>query len=762
MSLPPSIAALLGNVAAFSLSIDGVSEAEVVRFSGTEGISKLYRFRVEIVAGPFALHDVIGSPARLRIEGIEQSRDVHGDVEEIEYVGPIRDRSLYVIVISPRIARLKHRRNCRAFQGKTTPEVVIEVLKGSGLRSEEIRQDLTAIYEPRDYCVQYRETDFAFVSRLLEEDGVYYFFEHGEGGGVLVLGDYPGAHPALPGAPIWFNHDGELRTREHVTEIHFGESLRPSKVSLRDFNFQKPEDTLDVDAGAAEELEVYDYPGEFQETGLGAVHLGGTMARIRLEAIQATKQWISGSSESVRLVPGFQFQLLGHSRPELAELLLLTEVRHEGNQSQVLGVDVVDGTFAYSNTFTCIPAKVPFRPPRMTRRPVVRGLQSATVVGSGNEEVETDEQGRVRVHFHWDRRDRQGKRGEELASCWIRVAQLWAGAGWGSMFIPRVGHEVLVDFLEGDPDRPIITGRVYHEHNTHPYPLPDEKTKSTIKSDTSPGGGGFNELRFEDRKGAEEVFLHAQRDLNEVVLNDNSRSVTANQSFSVGGNQSFSITGDRSVSVFEGDESLTVSLGKSTTTVKMDRDVVVQEGKSSLTVETATRTVTVKQAIQETSTSASIGLTACTSINLRAETTTLTGTAKGDVTIASDEGSLTASALGSVSITSESAALTASASDYVWIESTGSTLGIQSAGQATLGSGELIVLDAPSGVFVQGGTTANVSASKVLINAAEEITLQVGASALTINSQGVTVSGPKITSTAIGLHEISGALIKIN
>ena len=758
MSFPSSLVALLGNVAAFSLSIDGVSGAEVIRFSGTEGISRLYRFRVEIVAGPIALRDVIGSPARLRIEGIDRSRDVYGDVEEIEYVGPIRDHSRYVIILSPRAVRLKHRRDCRTFQGKTTPEVVVEVLKGAGLQSEEIRQNLIATYEPRDYCVQYRETDFAFVSRLLEEDGIYYFFEHGDGGCVLVLGDYPGAHPALPGAPVWFNPDGELRTREHVTDIRFGESLQPSKVSLRDFNFQKPEDMLDVDAGAAEGLEVYDYPGEFQETGLGAVHRGGTIARMRLEALQAARQWISGASESVRLVPGLHFQLLGHSRPELAEPLLLTEVRHEGDQSQVLGIDVADGTFAYSNTFTCIPAKVPFRPPRLTPRPVVRGLQSATVVGSDREEVETDEQGRVRVHFHWDRRER----GEELASCWIRVAQLWAGAGWGAMFIPRIGHEVLVDFLEGDPDRPIITGRVYHEHNPHPYPLPEEKTKSTIKSETSPGGGGFNELRFEDRKGAEEVFFHAQRDLNEVVLNDNSRSVTANQSFSVGGDQSFSITGDRSVSVSEGDESLTVSMGKSTTTIKMDRDVTVQSGNSSLTVDTGTRTVTVEQAIQETSRSASIGLTACTSIDLRAETTTLTATAKGNVTIASDEGSLTASALGTVSITSEAAELTAIACESVWIESTGSTLGIQSAGQATLGSSELIVLDAPSGVFVQGGTTANVSAGKVVISAGEEITLQVGSSALTINSTGITVSGPKITSSAIGLHEISGALIKIN
>ncbi|HEY0138984.1 MAG TPA: phage baseplate assembly protein V, partial [Nannocystis sp.] len=331
-----------------------------------------------------------------------------------------------------------------------------------------------------------------------------------------------------------------------------------------------------------------------------------------------------------------------------------------------------------------------------------------------------------------------------------------------AMFLPRVGHEVLVDFIEGDPDRPVVTGRVYHGDNKPPYPLPADKTKTTIKSDSSIGGGGFNELRFEDKKGAEEVFLHAQKDLNEVVLNDNSRTVTANQTFSVGGNQSFSITKNRSVTVTEGDESLTVTKGKSSTTVKQDRSVTVQSGNSSMTVETGSRSVTVKQAITEKSTDANIDLTAHTQMSLKAETATVSVTAETDLSLTSNTATLVAMASKEVSLVSTAASLSAQGLTGVSITSLAGPISLLSLQQTSVTSLANVLITGPLGVQVNGGAEVGIAAKKIVLTGGEEVTLQVGSSAITIRADGITISGSKITSTAVGMHEISGALIKIN
>jgi type VI secretion system secreted protein VgrG len=450
-------------------------------------------------------------------------------------------------------------------------------------------------------------------------------------------------------------------------------------------------------------------------------------------------------------------KLVGHPRHDLDGDYRVIQVSHAGNQPQVLDQDAAGG-FSYRNEFTVTERAQPFRAEAVTLRPVMRGLQTATVVGPEGEEVYTDEHGRVKVQFHWDRADPY----DETSSCWVRVSQLWAGNGWGSMFLPRIGHEVLVDFIEGDPDRPVVTGRVYHGDNKPPYPLPADKTKTTIKSDSSLGGGGFNELRFEDLKGQEEVFLHAQKDLNEVVLNDNSRTVTANQTFSVGGNQSFTITKDRSVTVSEGDESLTVTTGKSTTSIEKDRGVTVLTGNSSLDVKTGSRSVTVKQGISETSTEADISLTAQTEMSLTAKTASVSVTADTDVSLRANTATFKASAAKDVSLSSDTATLTAVALQSVSINSIASTLSLGSMQRASLGSMMDVLVAAPLGVHISGGVGVDVGANKVVITAGEEITLQVGGSAITIKADGITVSGPKITSTAIGMHEISGALIKIN
>ncbi|WAS96426.1 type VI secretion system Vgr family protein [Nannocystis punicea] len=755
------VSALLGDRAPFSLVVDGIAELpRVVRFSGREGVSELYEFRVEFAAGELDLAQMIGKAATLQLDGLGPPRLVHGEIASIEYTGDSRRYQLYELILVPRVWRLLHRQGSRIFQNKTTAEVVAAVFKDAGLGRDDFRFELAAAYAPRNYCVQYRESDLAFVCRLLEEDGIHYFFEHRESRATMVLTDHSQAHPAIAGeSTVWNHESGELRDREHVSSLRLVERVRPGKVSLRDFNFHKPTQKTEADASAKRDvdLEVYDYPGEFQEPSAGGPHQGQAMAKIRLEELQLMRRQVSGASDCMRLVPGHLFTVEGHHRADLNGARVLTQVIHQGTQTQALDEDAAEGSFHYGNQFVCVDKQVPLRPPRATPRPVVRGVQSATVVGPAGEEIHVDEQGRVLVQFHWDR---QGQH-DERSSCWVRVSQSWAGAGWGAMFIPRIGHEVLVDFIEGDPDRPIVTGRVYHGENATPYPLPDEKTKSTVKSESSPGGGGFNELRFEDRKGSEEVFFHAQRDLNEVVLNNNSRAVTVDQTFTVGGNQTFTITGDRSVTVTDGDESLTVSTGKSTTTIKQDRSVTVNSGDSSLTVESGTHTMTVKRAITATSQTENIGLTAKTGIALTAETADLTATAQQAVAIAAKTKTLTMSALKDAALASLTGKLGLSGKKEVSLVSATSTLTMGSKEKATLASSDAVHIAAVNTVAV-GSNTVEVQGKKIVLTGAEEITLQVGSSSITIKADGVTVSGPKITSSAIGMHTISGALIKIN
>ena len=530
-----SILALIGNRPVFTCAIAGApGELRVIRFTGSEGVSTLFEFRVELACDRLiVVHDLIGSAAMLCIEGVDEPRFVHAIVARAEYIGESRGFALCEVVLVPRVWRLTHRQDCRIFQDMKTADIIRAVLEGAGIKASSYRFDLLREYEARDYCVQYRETDWDFVARLLEEDGILYYFEHDEQQHVLVMADHRGTHRPIVGDPeVWWNPpDGGVEGREHVHEFRFGEEIRPGKATLRDFYNPVPAQSTEVSESVERnpDLEVYDYPGEYRSPRGAGPERGEGIVKTRLQAMQATRRAGSGAGDCMRLVPGFTFQLSGHPRPELSGDYTLLTVRHRGNQPQVLDMDA-DGEYGYESRFTCIEAEVDYRPPRVTQRPFVRGLQSATVVGPTGEEVHTDEQGRVMVQFHWDRLGAK----DERSSCWIRVSQLWAGPGWGAMFLPRIGHEVLVDFLEGDPDKPIITGRVYHGDNLTPYPLPAEKTKSTIKSDSSLGGGGYNELRFEDRKGGEQVFIHAERDLDIHVKHDRMENVLHDRHLRVG------------------------------------------------------------------------------------------------------------------------------------------------------------------------------------------------------------------------------------
>lgn len=600
-------AALLANQAEFDFQLGphAAEDVSVLGFEADETLSQPYS--VEVTLAPKSdveLDDksLLGKDARLTVQlGDGTARFFHGIVARIDRwdEGPGHERRRYRVTVVPRLWTLRYTRRSRIFQELTVPQIVHKVLDQGQV---EHRLALSGSYRKREYCVQYRESDLHFISRLLEEEGIFYFFEHGEDSHTMVLGDAASANPAMAGdAKLVFRERTRMvAEKEYVHTLSAKLEVQPGAVALRDFNFTRPAQDLGASSTADDgetALEIYDYPGLYDEPGAGKA-----LAKIRLEELRARAETISGASYSRRLCAGHTFELAEHPDSALNRKYLPISVRHTGQQSEALVFE--QGTprtkEGYRNEFLCQPAQVPFRPPRVTARPVIAGAQTAIVVGPPGEEIHTDEHGRIKVQFHWDR---EGK-GDDKSSCWIRVSQAWAGPGWGALYLPRIGQEVVVEFLEGDPDRPIVTGSVYNGQNPPPIDLPAEKTKSTLRSSSSPGGDGFNELRFEDAAGAEEIYLHAQKDLNIVVENDKTQQVGGNETLLVKKDRSRTIEGNQSLevkknddSVIGGNQSLAVT-GNRTTTVAGNHTEAVA-GDQSVQV-SGNQNVTVALASAET------------------------------------------------------------------------------------------------------------------------------------------------------------------
>ncbi len=532
-------------------------ELSVLAFDAEEELSRPYSADVTLVVGPDADVDaasLVDKDALLTLRlGDGTARLFHGMVAQVATwetgQGPLRRRLRVQLV--PRLWRLGHVHRSRIFQGKTAPEIVESVLKDGKV---EYRLALTGTYCSRDYCVQYRESDLAFASRLLEEEGIVYLVEHTQSGDTVVLADSPSAYKPIPGEDqlVFREPVGLLAAADSVSAFSAEREVRPGAVVLRDFNYLAP--ALDLTSTASAEggdaaLEVYDHPGRYD-----APAAGRAAAKVRVEEEHLQAETASGSSAARQLCPGFTFDLDGHTIPGLDGKYLVRSVRHRGRQYAALlsARAVPQGeTDGYGNQFTCLRSTIPFRPERLTPRPFIAGPQTAIVTGPSGEEIHTDEHGRIKVQFHWDR---DGK-GDDRTSCWIRVAQAWAGPGFGALYLPRVGQEVVVEYLDGDPDRPIVTGSVYNGRNPPPVDLPGYKTRSTLRSSSSPGGDGSNELRLEDAAGSEEIYLHAQKDLNIVVENDKTQQVGGNETLTVKGGRSRSVGGNQSLDVKGNDDS---------------------------------------------------------------------------------------------------------------------------------------------------------------------------------------------------------------
>jgi type VI secretion system secreted protein VgrG len=536
--------------------------------AGKEAISRLFAFSLELLSEDpnIALEQMVGQRINVSItQAGDDKRYINGFVSRFSQTGADAIFTHYHAEVVPWLWFLTRSAGCRIFQNMTVPDIISKVFQDLGFN--DFKNALQGTYDPWIYCVQYRETAFNFVSRLMEQEGIFYFFEHGEDKHTLVLADRPNAHkpcPTQPKARLDYTPGGVLQ-EDVIHDWQMEQELRSGQYSLKDYNFETPSADLGVkepsiiSVDGNGKYEIYDYPGEYDKKSEGE-----SIAKTRMQEEEATHVLATASSDCRGFIAGYTFDLDGHVRSELNDTYVLVEVHHSASVGDSYYEESGDDDEQYSNHFTCIPRSAPFRPVRITPKPFVQGPQTAVVVGKAGEEIWVDNYGRVKVQFHWDR---EGKR-DENSSCWVRVSQPWAGKNWGAMWIPRMGQEVIVDFLEGDPDQPIITGRVYNAEQMPPYDLPDNQTRSTYKSRSSKGGGSanYNEIRFEDKMGSEQIFVNAEKDMDlrvendsrEFVGNDRHLIVKANQLEKVEGDRDEQVTGGHTEKV-GGDLSLAVS-----------------------------------------------------------------------------------------------------------------------------------------------------------------------------------------------------------
>ncbi len=507
-----------------------------------------------------ALDDMLGQgiALELALPG-DQSRFFHGIVAECSQTGRLGRYATYSAQVVPWLWFLTRTSDCRIFQQKSIPDIIKFVFREHG--TSDFEDALSGSYAPRDYCVQYMETDFNFVSRLMEEEGIYYFFRHEKDKHTLVLCDSTSAHSVTPGcASVSYFPPSEnvVREDDHVSGWLLSHSMQSGKLTHTDFDFTKPRTSLLAQSAMPgsypkSDAELFEYPG-----GYSAVSDGSRYAQRRLESIQHQHARVSGSGNVRALAVGGLFSLEGYPREDQnQEYLVVSAIHH------LAGSDYESGVSHHAEDvtvhFDAIPSQQPYRTPLTTWKARVAGPQTAIVVGKAGEEIYTDQYGRVKVQFHWDR---QGKR-DENSSCWVRVSQVWAGKNWGAMHIPRMGQEVIVSFLEGDPDRPIITGRVYNAAEMPPYDLPANQTQSGIKSRSSKGGSpaNYNEIRFEDKMGSELLTIHAEKDQLIEAEHDETHTVGHDRVRQVGNDETVTINRDRTMTIVR-DKSETVQRNK--------------------------------------------------------------------------------------------------------------------------------------------------------------------------------------------------------
>ncbi len=717
-------------------------------FSGQEGISRLSNFDLDLLSHDpdIKFEDIIGKRVTLRVTlGSDKKRYFNGFISRFMQTGSDRGLANYRATMVPWLWFLTRTSDCRIFQKKTIPDIIEQIFKDLGFTDYKLQ--LQGSFEPRDYCVQYRETDFNFVSRLMEQYGLLYFFEHEKGKHTLVIANDPSAHQPCPEQKEakWEAQGSGALAEDVITSWQWEQTLRPGKYAVTDYNFETPSTSLDaemkttIEVGGNSKFEIYDYPGEYTKK-----NEGDTIAKLRMEEEETQYFVVSGTSSCRAFTSGYRFDLKDYVRKDMNRAYLLTNVHHVATVGSTYTTTTVGkDESAYTNSFTCIPHKVPFRPPQATPKPIIQGVQTAVVVGKAGEEIWTDNYGRVKVQFHWDR---EGKY-DENSSCWTRVSQNWAGKQWGTMFLPRIGQEVIVEFIEGDPDRPIITGRVYNAEQMPPYPLPGEQTKSTIKSNSSKGGGGSNELRFEDKKGGEEIYLHGQKDWTIAIENDKNQTVGHDETLSVGNNRT------KTVGV---DQSETIGSNK-TIQVGTNHTEAIGANKTMTVGGNHTETISGAEAI-------TIGMASAHTIAL-ARALSIGGAYQVTVGAAMNEtiGAAKAEEIGAV----KSVNVGGNSSENV-----GANKSVDAASNISEKAGKDISMSAGKNFSASAGDNMSETAGKdvtikagkkMLLDAGDEITIQTGSARIQMKKNGdIVIEGKKISVTASGDIVMKGQKILQN
>jgi type VI secretion system secreted protein VgrG len=586
-----------------SIKVDGQGDDDLLlqSFTCTESVSRLFSVQAEVLSQlpTVDFTAIIGQNATITLKTNDESnpRYFNGYVSRFAQSGSDLQFHHYHLEIVPWIWFLTRHADCRIYHNKTIPEIVQAVFDAFTAKTKgPVNPNLQGTYRKQEYVVQYRETSLNFISRLLEYAGIYYYFEHSETDHTLVLADTSGSATDCPiqASASHIVRNTDVMDEDYIASILARREFRTGKYTSTDYNFKTPSANLEapeatvISVGGNDPLETFDYPG---------IHAtkeeGRDISKIRMQEHEAAHHTLNGSGRVRGLIPGFTFTMKDHYRGDLNAAYFLTEVRHAATVGGTYLNDEGD-TSSYTNQFTCIPKPIPYRPPRITPKPYVQGVETAIVIGKADdsddstasddgasgsgEEIWVDKYGRIIVRFPWDR---AGK-----CSCRVRVSQQWAGQGWGVITIPRVGQEVLVSFINGDPDRPIVTGCVYNAEQTVPYTLPDYQTRSTIKTHSSEGGGddNYNELRFEDKTGGEQIFLRGEMDYDTRIKNDAREWIGNNQSIiikknrmeKVEGDESIQITGKRAEKV-EGDDNLNV-IGN--LNVKAAQNISIQAGQN--------------------------------------------------------------------------------------------------------------------------------------------------------------------------------------
>ncbi len=720
-------------------------------FNGTDSLSSLFSYQVEMLAENKEKIDfskILGQGVTVELK-LPDGGYHHLNGICVKFAQSGRDQvfTRYRAELVPKVWLMTRKTQSRIFQQKNVPDILKEVFKGY-----DVTWELQGTFEPRDYCVQYRESDFAFGSRLMEEEGIYYFFKHSDGSHQMVVANTPSSHEMVPGESTFTYEEleGGYRDDNRILLWEKEQEIRSGKVTLWDHCFELPHRHLEaesiihetVTAGSethklklpgVDKLELYDWPGAYAQRFDGIAPGGGDRASdlqkifqdnlrtadVRMDQAASEAVTIRGASNVKHLMSGFKFKLKRHFAGGDGEYVL-TSVTHAARFAHDYRTNEGEGVI-YQNGFTCVPSGLAFRPQRVTPRPTVLGCQTAVVVGPSGEEIFTDKYSRVKVQFHWDR---EGKN-DSSSSCWVRVATFWAGRQWGAIHIPRIGQEVVVDFLEGDPDQPIIVGSVYNADQMPPYTLPDNKTQSGIKSRSSLGGGteDFNEIRLEDKKGSEQLFIHAQKDQDIEVEHDESHWVGNDRTKTIDHDETVHVKHDRTETV-DNDETITI---------KHDRTETVMHDQTVTVTNNDTKTVGQQQSL-------TVG-----------SSRTKTVGASETITIAASEtmnvgGTLTIQSTGAIQVTA--GGVTTLQSGGAISITTGAAMSVSAGGAVSINVAGAASISVAGAATIQAGAAVSISAGGAVA---------VNATAITLNAAMVTCAGVLMATTVMTSSVVSAA-----